>query len=302
MTEQSAHRLLACAMLAVLASTPCVAAETRPWVPVDCNERPGDLAELRARSGAEASAWEKFSQRVRAAEPGDSVFTPHPYPDSEKQVVEDFLYAYFEILHRDRSKVEPAELPIYDALKAGALTLEVLRVENWRSTRCHPRRPSPYFHLVRLLDDTRKQVATGVLHSTGLFSRYGRLSDQATGLEDLDAITDTLKQQFGLEMSVAEPQYVATDGLPLPCLPEVPCVAFRSRENIYLLTRGPLLYEISSTQQRRPLLDHLERLDQKGRELGLGGKEYERPLVTMGMVGTTARRIGGEVPQTPAGR
>lgn len=284
---------LLCALLSFGFAFPAVAGP--PWVPVGCKEKPEELREWRLDVGIPASAWERYRQAVREARPGDSVFAPHPYPVQREDIVEDFLYGYFEVFFRNPDAMELEERPIYDSLKAGTIRFEVERVENWGVSRCGSDRFVSHYHLLRLFDQVGREVSRAVLPPSGLLARYGRLEASGRTFPEPKATRSILRDRYGLDLIPSDAQLVTVDGLPSPCRPENPCLAFRTQGRVWLMENGWFsngLYEVLPDSRRLSMPAWRKQQAQRG--LRLGVVDRERPLVSIGFEWAEARRVAEE--------
>lgn len=281
--------------VAIALSFPLLASAAS-WTPIDCSQRPAEVERLRAERGLEspAVAWPRYAQTVRRAKPGEGRYVPHPYPRTEDQVIADFRFAYFERLFEDISEAPDEEKSIYRGLAAGTLDLEVVRVENWTTTRCILERPVPFYHVVTVLGENGRPLSRAALHASGILSSYSRLSPtHPTELLLLEDLSETLARRYGLEIAVDAPQYVALGGMPNDCGALSPCIAFKSRGRTFILGRtGEALYELPPNGPRRSI--ETRRAEFAARGLVLGGKEYRRPWLSVGFEWAQAELIAGQ--------
>jgi hypothetical protein len=281
--------------LTIALSFPVVAA-ANPWTLVDCAQKSAEVAQMRAERGlaSPSVAWPRYVQTVKRAKPGEARYVPHPYPNTDDQVIADFRFAYFERLFESIAEAPEEEQPIYRGLEAGTLTLEVVRVENWSTTRCILDRAVPFFHVVTVLGEEGRPLSRAALHSSGILSSYSRLSSTyPTGLLRLEVVSDILSHRYGLDLPVQAPQYVALGGMPNDCGPLSPCIAFRSAQSSYILGRsGEALYELPTNGLRRSVQARREEF--AGRGLVLGQKEYRNPWLSVGFEWVQAELIAGQ--------
>ena len=279
----------------LLVSAPCVA---QPWVPVDCGDRMGEIEALGGERGQKESVqerWQRFEAEVRAQRPGSTVYAPHVFPRRAPEILEDLRYAIDEVMVGDTplAALSPEHRSLVTGLRQGVLRTEIVRVENWSSSRCSSRRPKPFYHLIRLFDGT-EEIARCALHDTGLLAQCGFRTNDAGATVDwtpAEDVAETLRVRLGVDVPVHRVQYVTTDGLPF-CSVVSPCIALRSGDRTYLLAQGELLYEldlaraVSVTVHRQRALDAL----QKGLPR-LGDHELEEPEISVGFGWVPARRV-----------
>ncbi len=266
------------------------------WVPTDCAGRLAEIRQLRARAeirGDLAADWQRRAEAIRTALPGGDLYVPRPFPKTREEILEDFRHTYFDKLFAAEAgnQIPADELPIYKAQKEQAIEIEIVRVTNWRLSRCTGPLPEPYFHLLRLRDRrTGREVARYTMADTGIMGIYGHVTPLAEeALPGLATLETTLRARLGRTLPVEAPQYVAADGLPYHCDEKLPCVAFRSAGKIYLLDRGELLYEIDPAAPRVSVSELRSRSIAAPR--ALGAHEIEAPLVSLGFEWAQAQLV-----------
>lgn len=291
------HRITAFSIFALILCTSAHGA----WVPVDCKDRPLEVQSLHRAIGV--ADLENIQQSYRAAvlkaKPHSPLYAPHPYPRTREEILENFRYAYFDRLFAGKSleSLPEGERPIYEALKAGRLRVDVLRIENWDLSRCTGESPTPFYYLLRLFDpQTGKEVARSKQFETGHMAIYRHASsDPRDSLPALAEIPTVLKSRFSRTLPVDQPQYVMAAGLPY-CWDDRPCIAFKSQGKLYLLDGGALLYEIDPGAPRISVMARREQQVREGLQ-PLGLSEMDAPLVSLGFEWARARRVGGQKPQ-----
>ena len=285
----SLSRALSAVFLLVLAHAP-VTAQTL----TTCDDRIDEVSKLAGLPDSQAlrAQWAKHRLLVRRAEPGTALYAPHPFPKSDKEIEEDFRYAYFEkLFDGGRDTLGKGELSIYDGLRAGTVEIRIARVENWRLSRCSPNRNVPFFHLIRLFDASGRELARGSILPTGLLGRYVQVSAiGAAAVPHLDVISERVEKMLGRPLKVKQARYATIDGLPLHCGPLVPCVVFEAGKSSYVLDRSALLYEISTDARRVSVTDRRAEIAAAGLQ-PLGRVIEERTLVTRGFEWLEARLI-----------
>lgn len=255
------------------------------------------------RSAARTPEFERmatdFRKKVVAAAPGDALYVPNPYPRTVDQMVENFRDTYFGHLHDVEAEVPAKELEVYQKLKSGQFEVRVARVENWTPNRCLLDRPAPFYRLLRFFDaDSGVELLQASQHESGHTAVLSNPYPGRFSMPDLEAVPD-LVRRAGLAPDVSDIQYVASGGLPWRCTPELPCIAFRSPDSTFLLTRGRpeeteralSLYRVAPDARRGTAIDYRDALRRRG--LGsLGPHERERPLVTLGFTWAEAELVG----------
>lgn len=211
------------------------------WVPVDCSGKP-------------PAQWAAFEKEMRTAIPSSTIYVPRPFPMKEVDVIEDLKHQYFRIWKGTaRADVPPEELPLLEGLEAGTLHFEVEKVINWTPTRCQARRPTQFYHLVRISRDDGEEITRYVLHRSGLWSSLQHVPKEAElkerwrkALPTLPAALAEVKARYGIQGTAA--QYVWTVAGTVRCPTTQPCVAFQAGGKSYLLDKAPWggLYEFTS--------------------------------------------------------
>lgn len=270
------------------------------WVPTDCSDKPGELERFHQALGRNniGKVWSDYREAVRKAVPGSPLYSPHPYPQTDQDVVENFRYAYFNRLFRGNSleQLPASEIPIYKSLNANALRAEVLKIENWDLNRCTGNHPHPYYRLLRFFDpETGGEVARSEQFDSGLMASYRHVSATEEPLPALGTLSALLRTRFGRTIPVEQPQYVMVAGLP-SCGENHPCVAFKSQGQIYLIDDGKVLYQLDPTTPRTSVQSRMQQQARAGVQT-LGTSEFDRPMITLGFEWGTAQRIAGENPQ-----
>jgi hypothetical protein len=218
-----------------------------------------------------ASGWSAFEKAVRSATPNSVVYAPVPYPQTAADVVRDFQYAYAHF----RSGMNESDLPeneraFHNRFMAGKLSARIENVQNWTPTRCAPEGRHEFYFLLLLSDqDTGVELGRLALRQTGLFSQFSpepvpgtAAADQhrfARPLATLAALSSLVQARYGL--TPHNMQFVDVYGS-THCRPLVPCAAFESGANNYVLSIDDL-FEITATSRRaggmdRPTLGALE--------------------------------------------
>jgi len=247
--------------LALLVSSLAAVSAAAGWVPVPCEDRASEVTALRQRAGASGSrleAWEGYERRIRDASPGDPEYVPHPYPKTESEIFEDFRYAFLNRLVQNPKDVAPRHRRTFDALQAGTLHYEIVRVENWEPQRCGVDQPRRSYFLLRLVEDGT-EIARCALHRSGLFSAFMPRDHGGQPLEDLSNLGAIVQKRFGVDLKPSRGQFVALSGLPEPCLPLVPCVAFQAAGKVYLVNRDCYLFVIEPGAAQLSILELAER-------------------------------------------
>lgn len=250
-------------MSVVLVFALAAAASADGWVPKDC-------------PGPPPKEWAAYEKEVRTAIPNSMVHVPKPFPVTEAEIIADLKHQYFRIWRSTkqgeiarfladlkrlnlriwkstkRVEVSKRELLFLYRLETGSLRFHVEKVVNWTPLRCHPKRPSPFYYLVRIFDPQQGEIARFLLHKTGLWGFYEHVPEDANlkarWLEELPALPATLaeiKARYGIQGE--EAQYVTTVAGTKRCPRTRPCVAFKARGKMYLFDQAEKdgLYEFT---------------------------------------------------------
>ena len=203
------------------------------WTPAECGPE-------------HAKAWQAHARAVRQAEPGSPLYMPHPYPQTDDQVIEDFRHPYREIWGDDDFSEHPSEAKaIYDGLGNGSLTFQVSRVETWSTMRCGPEKRRAFYFLIRIFDrSSKEELGRAAVNEDGLLAEWNfRPSEKGSEVVDEwrsvipmpDAVMKAASQLLGLHGN--SPQLVTTSGQ-IYCSVLEPCVAFRGPGAILLVKEG----------------------------------------------------------------
>ena len=134
-------------VLLLVGITESVCASAQPWSLVDCGPEGG-------------RGWSQFEKAVRTATPGSTVYTPKPYPQSDRDVVEDFLYHYRDVYGQGASR--SARLPLrgkYFSTGAGRLWTHGNRLSSL-AARLWTRREPPS------RDEKGFRISSGIFRNT----------------------------------------------------------------------------------------------------------------------------------------
>ena len=240
---RNAYRLIMAFSLAA-GSLPVAA-----WVPVDCGARMPEVASFVSGKNAQEiqNQWATHLRMVHEAKPGDTNYAPHPEPKTPDEVIEDFLYVYFQKLFDEGpAELDPGERAIYKGLQGDDLDLRVERVENWSVSRCDPDHEMPFFHLVRLFDAEGEELARATVLPSGLLGEYAQVTSVASrGLVPPSDVAGEVFQMLGRKLPAHRAQYATIDGLPLHCGRLTPCTVFEAEGSTWILDRAALLFEVS---------------------------------------------------------
>lgn len=182
-----------------------------------------------------------FAKALRQAKPGSPIYVPHPFPQKDQEVVDNFL-SYHRTAFEDTpfDALSPEEQRFFSALADDRLHFEVLRVANWTRLRCRPDRDRAFYFLIRMFDgEGGPEITRVAVSSDGILSSLAHRPMKA-GLEQYPLPVPQLDLAASLARAIArsprlgDGQLVATDGT-LRCPPLRPCVALRDGQRAYLV-------------------------------------------------------------------
>jgi hypothetical protein len=184
--------------------------------------------------------WSPFEHAVRTAAPGSTIFVPRPYPRSDREVIEDFLYHYKDAYSRGFD-----EKQLREAIANQKVSFSVLRVENWTTLRCGTNRKQDFYDMVRVFAaGSGTELARAVLDDSGLmvmlenFTSSPKNVDKAALRKVLIPEAHDALQEVATRFKVVgdSPEYVMSFGT-IPCSFTRPCLAFRHGAGSYLYSR-----------------------------------------------------------------
>lgn len=245
--------------------------------------------------------YDHFEQAVRQASPGSTVYVPKPYPATDPQVIEDFLYQY-KSLHRegaDPQSLPKGELPLLDGIMNGTVTFAVQRAANWTPGRCGREERSDFFYLVRVIDAASgAEISRVTLRASGLWSSKSNSTSGAPllPLQDPAVAMQGVAAAYGIQGE--SPQYVISLGS-IYCPWSAPCLAFRQGTDAYIFHSRQLaetasgLFKIAGAAPRFVLEpgERIESAHQAGRLPALRADGTERLFYLGGTTWTIARQV-----------
>jgi len=198
------------------------------WTPEPCRQ---DTAWAQTRH--------EYERAVKEAAPGSALYTAHPFPKTDQEVVESFIEFHsraFADMPAERLGTE--EQALFNALGENRLRFEVHRVVNWTPLACGPRKARRFFFVIRMIDrENGEELARASVDETGHVARL-RHRPEGAGFPPWPALTEA---RAVLRARVApgahDPQLVATWGT-LRCDEVEPCVAMRDGNRLWLTTSG----------------------------------------------------------------
>ncbi|MBV8201592.1 MAG: hypothetical protein JOZ15_13305 [Acidobacteria bacterium] len=229
--------------------------------------------------------YAQFEQAVRTASPGSTVYVPNPYPTTEAQVIQDFLYQY-KSFHReaaDPKKLPQGELPLLHGILAGTVTFSVQQAADWTPGRCGRKERSYYFYLIRVFDGASgAEISRVTLRQSGLWSSKSNHFSGAP-FPPLPGAGAAMRQVAATyHLTGDSPQYVISLGS-IYCPWSEPCLAFRQGNDAYVSRQSPFskstngLFKIAGEEPRIVLKpgEQLDPAHQAGSSgLRAGGTEH----------------------------
>jgi hypothetical protein len=264
-----------------------------PWIPGGGECRPEDQPK-----------YDQFEQAVRTASPGSTVYVPKPYPTTDPQVIQDFLYQY-KSLHREAAgpgKLPKGELPLLNGILDGTVTFAVQKAANWTPGRCGKEQRSDFLYLIQVFDAaSRAEISRVTLRASGLWSSKSNYSSGAPfiPLPDPGAAMQQVAATYGIQGDA--PQYVVSLGS-IYCPWSAPCLAFRQGGDAYVFHDQPSesaggLFKIAGAEPRF-VLKPGEHIESAPGVPALRTDGTERLFFLGGTTWTIARKVVGP----PAGR
>jgi hypothetical protein len=242
----------------------CARLEGKPWSLVSCDP-----------SGE--AGWRDFEHAMRTAKPGSTVYVPFPFPQTDDQVVRDYLDQYWSLARRIVAS-QPNESQVMAALSAGKVTFQVMRIENWTVTRCRKEQKRDFYNLVRVFEPGvgGTELTRAVINDSGLLVTWnnlpasvpGPVASQSRTLRPAAAVIAELNSALGL--AAVDPEYVVTSGSPplTSCGFTHPCLAFHNAGLSYVLFDDQI-FEVSASDRRLAV----------AKNLGLGIAQAEERLL-----------------------
>jgi hypothetical protein len=195
-------------------------------------------------------AWKAFAKKVHSAEPGSTLYVPHPFPQADQQVIDDFLYQHQEAFgDMPFDQLAAPERRFFSAVRSKTVRFEVLRIENWSPLRCGPERQRSFYFLVRVIEkDGGAEIARAALEDSGLLVKIVNKPEDRhlPPLAGFEASAKLALRKTGVQGR--DLQYVTTWGN-LRCDTLAPCVVSRSGSTM-LLVKGSEVYRLDPGRKR----------------------------------------------------
>jgi len=239
--------------------------------------------------------YDQFEQAVRKASPGSTVYVPKPYPTTDLQVIQDFLYQY-KSLHRegvDPKKLPKGELPLLNGILDSTVTFTVQKVADWTSGRCGKEQRGDFLYLIRIFHAASgAEISRVTLRASGLWSSKSNASSSVpfVPLPAPEAATQQVAAAYNIQGET--PQYVVSLGS-IYCPWSAPCLAFRQGKDAYIFHRASGLFKIAGTEPRLTLKpgEHIESAHQAGILPALRTDGTEQLFYLGGTTWTVARKV-----------
>jgi len=240
--------------------------------------------------------YDQFEQAVRMATPGSTVYVPKPYPTTDLQVIQDFLYQY-KSLHRERAdpkKLPKGELPLLNGILDSTVTFTVQKVADWTPGRCGKEQRGDFLYLVRIFDaPSGAEISRVTLRASGLWSSKSNASSGTSFFAPLpDAEVATRQVAAAYKIQGDAPQYIISLGS-IYCPWSAPCLAFRQGNDAYIFHRADGLFKIAGAESRLVLNpgEHIESAHKAGVLPALRADGTERLFYLGGTTWTIARKV-----------
>lgn len=194
---------------------------------------PARAWDLAPCSASEIAKRESYSANLRGAKSNAAAFVPRPFPQANSHIVEDFFYQFRYLRSVQSEKnITPQDKNLLGLIDANQLGVQVIRIANWRGSRCLGARDGDQKFLLRLSDKrTGGEIARAWLEDSGLLGVMAYRDPNVDPawwnipIPALDATAARVGAIVGHKL--VDPQYVTTFGQ-FQCDPLLPCVAMRS--------------------------------------------------------------------------
>jgi hypothetical protein len=242
-------RRILCLALSLLAAG-AVRSMAAPWtLSEDC-------------SPEDQSKYAQFERAVRMALPGSTVYVPKPYPTTDAQVIQDFLYQYKSLGREkaDPKKLPEGELPLLNGILESTVTFNVQKVADWTAGRCGKEQRNYFLYLIRIFDAaSRTEISRVTLRASGLWSSKNNSSSKAPFVPLSPPEEATRQVAAVYDIQAEAPQYIVSLGA-IYCPWSAPCLAFRKGKDAYVFHRADGLFKIAGAEPRFVLKpgEHIE--------------------------------------------
>ena len=273
-----------------LAFSLLVAVATRsmadPWIPSGGQCRPEDQPK-----------YEQFEKAVRAASPGSTVYVPKPFPTTDRQVVEDFIYQY-KNLHRERAdpkKLPTGELPLLNGILESTVRFTVQKAADWTGGHCGKEQRNAFLYLIQIFDaSSGAEISRVTLRANGLWSSKSNYFSGAPFIPLPEPAVAMQEVASTYNIQGDSPQYIVTLGS-IYCPWSAPCLAFRQGNDTYIFYAHPFsentsLFKIAGAEPRS-VLKPGERIASAAGLPALRTDGTERLFYLGGTTWTIARKV-----------
>ncbi|MCZ7649993.1 MAG: hypothetical protein M5U13_02035 [Thermoanaerobaculia bacterium] len=230
------RRFVVAAALLAAQALPSVAAEGGRWFLDSCP--PGSAAGA-ARQKAE----------MLAAKPDSDIYVPHPFPQTEAEVIGNFEYQFLDLWAQHPRRDVPDDVwRVVRALTRGEVRFEIIEVTDWTEGRCRNGASQvDFYHVVRVLSArTGEELARIALQENGLLSNFitpAADPRERRPLAVIPSIAD-LRARSAAAAGATDFQYVAIDSPSVRSGMLGPAIAFRKEGRAFFAMRDGRLFEI----------------------------------------------------------
>ena len=222
-----------------------------------------------------------YRRALETAAPGTSLYTPHIFPKTQEEVVENFLYYHRTALSR-AIELPEADRIFFDLIEKKRVRFQMIRVVNWTPLSCGPRKTRAFYHILRAFDrSTGQELLRASVEDNGHVARVRHKPAQG----DLPLVPSLLEvgtsAQARSGLRPRNLQYVATWGT-LRCDEVQPCVAFQDGSENYLVqaSAGARVYRLDLASGKLSMRDELAPTSRSSRIDTL--RRAGRELVSLG--------------------
>lgn len=211
------------------------------WTPSSCPEEYAD-------------SWAKYEAEVRKAEPGSLLYLPHPFPQTQREILADLKHSYLRSwADTPWEKLPEEDRPFARGLRRESLEFEVIKVVDWGLSSCVPDMPRRFTWLVRVFDEGETEIARFSLNESGFIRLYA-MRDPGDNPErhafSATRLQAEIKRRYGLVPR--DGQFLSTWGA-VRCAEQDPCFVFHADDKTYLLHPYRGLYSFDGASPRYDL-------------------------------------------------
>ena len=219
-------------------------------------------------SATEIAKRGEYAAKLRGAKRHAAAYVPKPFPQSNAHLVEDFVYQFrFLRSVQKPEQISPQDKLMLSLMDMNQLAVQVIRIANWRGTRCLGPRDGDDKFLLRLSDKRNgAEIARAWLEDSGLLGVIAYRDpkvDPAWWNIPIPNLHETANRVGSIVgHKLVDAQYVTTFGQ-FQCDPLLPCVAMRSPSTgtIYVASDQGEIVAVHPTAKRFSRSRNLEKVE-----------------------------------------